>query len=159
MTGTTHSQASWCAESTDADVLANAGRNGNALTIWHRTPHAAVIEAAARIPHTHLPDGRWNGTVAELSAQLDAHTQATPTEHRADVSVLCADLVAVAEICHQHLGWQTYTFRCHRLSDTMCPRFHTDRGQIRMLCTYRGPGTEWAPNEIVDHAAWPPVEQ
>jgi hypothetical protein len=31
--------------------------------------------------------------------------------------------------------------RIHVLADTMCPRFHVDRVPVRLLCTYRGPGT------------------
>jgi hypothetical protein len=26
----------------------------------------------------------------------------------------------------------------------MCPGFHVDQCGIRLICTYRGPGTEWA---------------
>jgi len=32
----------------------------------------------------------------------------------------------------------------------MCPRFHIDRVGIRMLCTYRGPGTEWLDDRYAD---------
>ncbi len=32
----------------------------------------------------------------------------------------------------------------------MCPRLHVDRVGIRMLCTYRGPGTEWVDDAAVD---------
>ena len=33
--------------------------------------------------------------------------------------------------------------RLHVLRGTMCPRFHTDRVPVRLLCTYQGIGTEW----------------
>lgn len=33
--------------------------------------------------------------------------------------------------------------RIHVLKGTMCPRFHVDRVPVRLLCTYRGIGTEW----------------
>ena len=39
--------------------------------------------------------------------------------------------------------------RVHVLSDTMCPRFHTDRVPVRLLVTYAGPGTEWLPERYV----------
>lgn len=40
----------------------------------------------------------------------------------------------------------------------MCPRFHVDRTGIRLLCTYRGPGSQWlgeahAQREHLGHAA------
>lgn len=39
--------------------------------------------------------------------------------------------------------------RLHVLRGTMCPRFHTDRVPVRMLCTYQGVGTEWLHEEQV----------
>lgn len=36
------------------------------------------------------------------------------------------------------------------LKRAMCPRFHVDRSGIRLLCTYRGSGTEWLRESDVD---------
>jgi hypothetical protein len=33
--------------------------------------------------------------------------------------------------------------RLEVINRAMCPRFHVDHTGIRLLCTYRGPGTEW----------------
>ena len=32
----------------------------------------------------------------------------------------------------------------------MCRKFHTDINDLRLLCTYIGPGTLWLPDEAVD---------
>ena len=32
----------------------------------------------------------------------------------------------------------------------MCRKFHTDVNDLRMLCTYLGPGTLWVPDEAID---------
>lgn len=34
-----------------------------------------------------------------------------------------------------------------------CKKLHVDEKGIRLLCTYVGPGTEWAPNHVVDRSA------
>ena len=34
-----------------------------------------------------------------------------------------------------------------------CHRFHADRTRLRLLCTYRGPGTEWLTEAQVDRWA------
>lgn len=34
-----------------------------------------------------------------------------------------------------------------------CRKFHTDHVRLRLITTYAGPGTEWAPNEAVDRDA------
>ncbi|MCL7942452.1 DUF1826 domain-containing protein [Marinobacter sp. ATCH36] len=44
---------------------------------------------------------------------------------------------------------ETVGLRLHVLKGTMCPRFHVDRVPVRLLCTYRGVGTEWLPEGSV----------
>jgi len=36
------------------------------------------------------------------------------------------------------------------VADDACERFHTDRYDLRLLCTYFGPGTEWSPDDNVN---------
>lgn len=40
--------------------------------------------------------------------------------------------------------------RLEILNSAMCPRLHVDRVGIRLLCTYRGRGTEWVAQSAVD---------
>lgn len=40
--------------------------------------------------------------------------------------------------------------RLEVLNSPMCPRFHVNRVGIRLLCTYRGRGTEWVAQSAVD---------
>ncbi len=41
------------------------------------------------------------------------------------------------------LGCPSAALRIEVLERPMCPRFHVDRTGIRLVCTWRGPGTEW----------------
>jgi hypothetical protein len=41
-------------------------------------------------------------------------------------------------------GSDCATVRLERVIDRSCPRFHVDSVTMRLLCTYCGPGTEWA---------------
>ena len=41
------------------------------------------------------------------------------------------------------LGCPSAAVRIEVLDRPMCPRFHVDRTGIRLVCTLRGPGTEW----------------
>ena len=56
---------------------------------------------------------------------------------------LAADLAFLAELHADLLGCPRVGLRLEITSQAMCPRFHTDRVGLRLLCTYRGPGTEW----------------
>ena len=39
------------------------------------------------------------------------------------------------------------------INNNMCRRFHTDINDLRLLCTYSGPGTLWLPDEIINRSA------
>ena len=42
--------------------------------------------------------------------------------------------------------------RLEAISNPMCPRFHSDFVDCRMVTTYVGPGTEWLPNHFLDRS-------
>jgi len=56
---------------------------------------------------------------------------------------LADDVAGLAELYGDLLGCHAVGLRVEVIERAMCPRFHVDRVGIRMLCTYRGPGTEW----------------
>lgn len=56
---------------------------------------------------------------------------------------LAQDLSFLAEVYTDLLGCPALGVRLERLDEAMCPRWHRDQTGIRLLCTYRGPGTEW----------------
>ncbi|MEM7104719.1 MAG: DUF1826 domain-containing protein [Bacteroidota bacterium] len=39
------------------------------------------------------------------------------------------------------------------IDTNMCRKFHTDINDLRLLCTYVGPGTLWLPDEAIDNDA------
>lgn len=63
---------------------------------------------------------------------------------------LADDLTLLAEMLGELLDAPTVGVRLEVVRQAMCPRLHVDRVGIRMLCTYRGPGTEWVEDAFVD---------
>lgn len=63
---------------------------------------------------------------------------------------LAADIALLAEILGELVDAETIGFRLEMVGKAMCPRLHVDRVGIRLLCTYRGPGTEWVEDASVD---------
>lgn len=63
---------------------------------------------------------------------------------------LAADIALQAEILGELLDAASIGFRLEVVGKAMCPRLHVDRVGIRLLCTYRGPGTEWVEDASVD---------
>ena len=53
----------------------------------------------------------------------------------------------------------TFKLRLETVRDDGCTRFHTDAVRYRLLCTYRGPGTEWIdPKALSDHSHGRPLD-
>jgi hypothetical protein len=63
---------------------------------------------------------------------------------------LAADLGLLAEMFGELLDAPTIGLRLEVVGKAMCPRLHIDRVGIRLLCTYRGPGSEWVEDAAVD---------
>ncbi len=66
--------------------------------------------------------------------------------------IFATDIACLVEIYADLLGCPAIGLRLEGLGRSMCPRFHVDHTGIRLLCTYRGPGTEWLEEEAADRA-------
>ena len=62
---------------------------------------------------------------------------------RADIKGLVQRYVALTDA-------KRVTMKLESFGGTLCERFHTDSVQLRLICTYAGPGTQWLANEDVD---------
>lgn len=60
------------------------------------------------------------------------------------------DIAKLAGMLGCLMDTETVGVRLHRLTQAMCPRFHTDKIVCRLLVTYQGPGTEWLPHRPTD---------
>lgn len=63
---------------------------------------------------------------------------------------LAADIALLADMLTELLDAETIGYRLEVVGKAMCPRLHVDRVGIRLLCTYRGPGTEWVEDASVN---------
>ena len=60
------------------------------------------------------------------------------------------DLVNVAKVFIGLTDNQNFKIELELISNQMCRLFHVDRLHQRLLCTYRGPGSEWLDESNVD---------
>jgi hypothetical protein len=65
---------------------------------------------------------------------------------------MAQDISLIADIYSELLGCDEIALRLEVSSKAMCPRFHVDRTGIRLICTYRGQGTEWIDDKWVDRS-------
>lgn len=92
-----------------------------ALTLGFR----CALDAGQPLPLSRLPEGPGAGALAE-------------------------DIGLLAELFSDLLGCTQVGVRLEVLQRAMCPRFHVDRVGIRLLCTYRGRGTEYLDDAFAD---------
>ncbi len=136
----------------EPDVLQTIADPAVNLSLWRRPLQAAVVEEVSVLEARQLPDSRVPTTLESFDDDICAHLQRhrlNPAgfEHfRADLQLLADHFAGVS-------GGRALKFRLVTTDDDNCRRFHVDTRHMRMLCTYRGPGTEWLTDEQVDRDA------
>jgi hypothetical protein len=133
-----------------------------------RTSTVAGIEALFD-PHVHLVV--WERT-AELAAACATHWPATtgrmmrtirvdrldPANVAATLSLpatapVTADLLMLCDLFATLTGTDTLGIRVDITDRASCPRMHADHVTLRMMTTYRGPGTEWLQDGETEQAS------
>lgn len=116
------------------------------LAVWQRTLsnplRMAVTELVASFGSLQLacsvkPDQCIDVFSRELGGSPAAQLLAQDIHRVVDMYSCLFDLPEVA-------------IRLTKLQKAMCPKFHVDHVPARLVTTYKGPGTEWLPNSIVD---------
>jgi hypothetical protein len=143
----------------------------NAALPRHATSCCAISDAAldlTRIFDPQIQLAQWRRPVEPVIADwLEMHADDLGSGFRQTLApgqtpdlgrlpagsgrdALAVDLALLAEMLGELLDAPTIGLRLEVVRQAMCPRLHVDRVGIRMLCTYRGPGTEWVEAASVD---------
>ncbi|MEQ1601849.1 MAG: DUF1826 domain-containing protein [Methylophilaceae bacterium] len=72
-------------------------------------------------------------------------------------AIFAGELEYLTQVYTDLLGCKAVGLRLEVISQAMCPRFHVDHTGIRLLCTYRGPGTEWLEDGYADRSKLGPA--
>lgn len=129
----------------DAAGLAAIGRAAVSLAVWRRPPPEPLVRLLDPLPPEALPHLRLEDVpVARADNALAA---ALPTRSRS-LAPLLDDVARLAELYGRVTGRNSLRLRLERVTDDACRRFHADNIRLRLLCTYRGPGTEWLPADL-----------
>ena len=93
---------------------------------------------------------RANGTVEAITFSLSSYFAKVLPGH----INLKEDIVSLLKLFEQVTRASSFRVVLAKVSSNMCSRFHADNNQLRMLCTYYGPGTLWLPDHAVDRKAY-----
>ncbi|MEM9461286.1 MAG: DUF1826 domain-containing protein [Myxococcota bacterium] len=122
------------------------------LCLWRRPVQPAITKELCSLRASHLPDVRCETS----PASFDDDVSMLLTQQGLDPALFKHwrdDLRCLANLFFSVSGKRDVVLRLDAMDEDGCQRFHIDRTHLRLLCTYRGPGTEWLTNEQVDRDA------
>jgi hypothetical protein len=106
--------------------------------------------AAATMLQVLEEDLKISGAPNDIMVQLDEWAL---HKDSSDIHVWVEDAKSLVQLFAQISGINDMRVLVAKVNHNMCRRFHTDINDLRLLCTYTGPGTIWLPEEIVDRKA------
>ena len=89
---------------------------------------------------------RASGSPEEIIPKLEAYF----SEHFTNYAPVLDDIVEILRLFENVTQAASFRLLLATISTNMCRKFHTDVNDLRLLCTYIGPGTLWLPSEAVD---------
>ena len=67
---------------------------------------------------------------------------------------LVKDIKKLVDLFYNVTKTSSFSLLLATVNTNMCKRFHTDMNDLRMLCTYKGPGTLWLTEDNVNREAF-----
>lgn len=92
---------------------------------------------------------RASGTSNEIFSTLSTYFSETLPNHQP----LLDDILKLLGLFEQVTKVSSFRLLLATVNTNMCRKFHTDINDLRMLCTYVGPGTLWLPNDAINEKA------
>jgi hypothetical protein len=124
----------------EPEVLLDVLRPEVNLAVWHRALPEALTARLHPLtdaaPFTAVVEDEPERAVDALAAKLPA---AAPLDLLLDIRRLALAFAAVADT------GGAVRIRLEAITGPACHRWHADAVGLRLLCTYRGSGTEWLP--------------
>lgn len=134
------------------DVLQRILDPGVNLCLWKRPAQPPVIRELLPLHASDLPDVRCLTSLKSFDDDVSSLLQQQGLDP-SDFKNWRDDMRRLADLYFSVSENRDVTLRLVTTDEDDCRRFHVDRTRLRLLCTYRGPGTEWLPDDQVDRLA------
>lgn len=125
------------------DVLDEIWLPGRAAAIWQRRPQERLLAWIDALAPEKLPEMRLALPPNRVESYLERLCAARGGAGNPCGKMLASDAGFLATVFARVLKADRVTVRLDILRDDACRRFHLDNVPARLLCTYRGPGTEY----------------
>lgn len=123
-------------------ALCDIWRSDKSVAVWRRKTNPVINDYFAAVFPALGMGLRQLCEMATLQQDLERLLPAGEGKAEAIADIyLLADMLTCLFACQQ-VG-----LRIVAMSEPMCPDFHTDKLEVRLVSTYLGQGTEWLPLE------------
>jgi hypothetical protein len=115
------------------------------LVVWERTVDPALETWLRNLPNDQLPSGRVVVSLRRLKSALHSICDASGTPDSEMRVLFARDVALLARTFAMVTSAKFIDVRLEAIGHDACWKFHRDFVPARLLTTYRGPGTQWAP--------------
>jgi hypothetical protein len=129
----------------DGGVLKAVNRPGIDLAVWQRDPDPAWAGWLESLPLDAWPACRLELRPEDAATTLDASFDAHGTPFGPERLSLAADMARLTVMFAAYAQAPRVRLRLEAITGDACRRWHRDCVPLRLICTYRGPGTQWVP--------------
>lgn len=128
----------------DPEILQEIAAPGIGAVIWQRKPLPEFLDWIEALPVSSLPQLRTLVSVDAVEACVQAACDRAGTPLGPMRDMLASDIAALGFITSEVMRAPLLHLRLDVVTSDACRRFHIDNMTARMLCTYRGAGTQIA---------------
>ncbi len=122
------------------------------LALWRWSPTEQLTQFVNSLDVQDIPHERVLVQVTNAKQILFNMLRAQAAGNYKGVDAFISDIVMQCETFSKISGSPIVDIRIDHVRGNACRKFHRDNVPLRMICTYRGPGTEIVPDVHADEA-------
>lgn len=135
----------------NAEVLAELFHPGVAASMWRRFLPTELARWLGGLTTAQLPKLRTEVPLHLVEAAVISACEKRDLGSSEMRDLFTQDIAALALVIGKLFDVRRVQLRLDVSTGVMCPKFHLDQVRARLLCTYRGAGTEYvAENHVED---------
>lgn len=127
----------------DPNSFNTIAQPGCAAVIWRRKPPSSVQNWLDGLEPERSPDGRVVQRSDAVAETIEHLCDLANTPKGPELDWLKQDIVDLADRFSGMMAAPYLRLRLDVVRRNMCPKFHIDEITARLICTYRGTGTQY----------------
>jgi len=129
----------------ESAVLRTVAMEGVGLALWDRRPPGDFQAWLDALPDARLPALHTTTPAMRVGPAIDGACAAAGLPEGPHRARLVGDIAEMARVVSEVLAAPVLDIRLDVTTGQACPKWHVDTVRARLLCTLRGPGTEFGP--------------